>query len=316
MTRLALLLALGLVATACAEAASTPAPAPDATPSDVAASPVASAVAAAPGIVPILASSELAVGKNRLLFGLTDASGALIAAPDVDVTVRTYDADDATPDVDEIVAESEARFLWAIEGQRGLYAADVTYPEAGRWGSRFMATFPDGREATVAVEYDVRETSSTPPLGAPAPAVDTPTAEDVGGDLAMISTDTEPLERLYERSIADVAETGGPAVIAFVTPAFCQTATCGPTLEKVKEAAVANPDVDFVHVEPYVMAMKDGRLQPVLDEGGRLQRAPWTIEWGLLSEPFVAVVDADGNVSAKFEGVITTEELEAAIDAL
>ena len=204
--------------------------------------------------------------------------------------------------------------LWAIEGLRGLYAADVEFPDAGRWGTRFYATFPDGTIETVRVDYDVQEETSTPPVGSPAPLIDTPTAEDVGGDLRQISSDPDPVDRFYDLSILDAIEADLPAVISFVTPAFCQTATCGPTIEKVKEVAASHPtDVNFVHVEPYLMWMKDGYLQPMLSEEGWLQSAPWTERYGLRTEPYVIVIDAEGLVRAKFEGAITVEELEDAL---
>jgi hypothetical protein len=266
-----------------------------------------------PAIIPVLASSELAVGPNRFLFGLTDRQGALVAAPDVDVHLRFYDVD---RDPEAVAFETDARFLWAIEGERGLYAATVDYPAAGRWATRFDATFPDGRAETVRMDYDVQETTSTPPIGTPGPAVDSPTAGDVGGDLRQITTDAEPVERFYELSIDEAIVAGAPAIIAFVTPAFCQSATCGPTLDKVKSVAAAHPEVNVVQVEPYVMQMQDGMLQPQLTEEGWLQAAPWAEAWGLRTEPFVAVVDADGLVRAKFEGALTTEELEEALDEL
>ena len=43
--------------------------------------------------------------------------------------------------------------------------------------------------------------------------------------------------------------------------------------------------------------------------------APWVTEWGLVSEPWVFVVDATGTVTAKFEGAVTADELEAAARA-
>lgn len=267
----------------------------------------------APAIIPVLASSELSQGPNRFLFSLADSQGELLAAPDVDVRLEFFDAD---ADPDAVVFETESRFLWAIEDVRGLYAADVEFPSPGRWGTRFYATFPDGREETVRVDYDVRETSSTPAIGAAAPPVDTPTAGDVAGDLSQISTDPEPVARLYELSIADAIATDSPAIIAFVTPGFCQTATCGPTLEKVKTVAMEHPDVNVVHVEPYVMHVQDGRLQPQLSEEGWLQSAAWTEAWGLRTEPYVVVIDADGIVRAKFEGAITVDEVEAALASL
>jgi hypothetical protein len=266
-----------------------------------------------PAIIPILASSELAAGPNRFLFSLADPQGAPLAAPDVSVRLRFYD-DDSDPEV--VVFEADSRFLWAIEDVRGLYAADVTFPDAGRWGTRFDATFPDGRQETVRADYDVRETTSTPAIGAPAPAVDSPTAADVDGDLAAISSDPEPEPRFYERSIAQAVEAGEPAIIAFVTPAFCQSGTCGPTIETVKAVASRHPEVAVVQVEPYLMHVADGVLQPLLSAQGWLQPALWTEAWGLVTEPFIAVVDADGLVRAKFEGAVATEELETALAGL
>lgn len=279
----------------------------------VAGSGVATTAQEGPNVIPVLASSELAAGPNRFLFGLTDRQGQLVAAPDVAVQLRFYDG---AADPEAVAFEAPARFLWAIEDVRGMYAADVEYPHAGRWGTRFDVTFPDGRQETARVDYDVQETTSTPAIGAPGPAVDSPTSADVGGVLRQISTDPEPVERFYELSIADAMSAGAPAIIAFVTPAFCQSATCGPTLDKVKEVAAAHPEVNVVHVEPYVMAMQDGTLQPQLSAEGYLQSAPWTEAWGLRTEPYVAVTDSDGLVRAKFEGAITVEELEAAVDAL
>ena len=264
-----------------------------------------------PKIIPVLASSEIAQGPNRFLFSLTDPAGALLAAPDVDVRLEFYDGE---TDPEAVVFEADARFLWAIEGLRGLYAADVEFPSPGRWGTRFHATFPDGRTETVRVDYDVWEETSTPPIGTPAPHIDTPTAEDVGGDLSRISSDPDPVARFYEKSILDAIEDDIPAIIAFVTPAFCQTATCGPTIEKVKEVAINHPEgVNFVHVEPYLMWVKDGYLQPYLSEEGYLQSAPWTERFGLRTEPYVIVLDAEGLVRAKFEGAITVQELEDAL---
>ena len=138
----------------------------------------------------------------------------------------------------------------------------------------------------------------------------------MGGDLSQISTDPEPVARFYDVSILDAIDAGTPAIIAFVTPSFCQSGTCGPTIEKVKAVAERHPEVNVVHVEPYLMHVKDGYLQPLLSEEGWLQSAPWTEIWGLRTEPFVVVIDADGLVRAKFEGAVTAEEIEAALAAL
>ena len=276
------------------------------------AAPVAAQTAPSSDLLGWLASVELAKGQNRFLFSLRDSSGAFVAAPDVEVALDFYDLDAGA---EEVLFSTDARFLWAIEGIRGLYATDVEFPHAGRWGTVFHATFPDGTTKTTnGMPFDVWEETTTPAIGAPAPLIDTPTAEDVGGDLSRISSSPDPIDRFYELSLLDAIEDDKPAVISFLTPAFCRTATCGPTMAKVKEVAASHPtDVNFVHVEPYLMWEKDGYLQPMLSDEGWLQSAPWTERYGLPVEPYIIVIDAEGLVRAKFEGAITVEELEDAL---
>lgn len=36
-------------------------------------------------------------------------------------------------------------------------------------------------------------------------------------------------------------------------------------------------------------------------------------EWGLETEPWVFIVGSDGRIAAKFEGIVSFEELEAAM---
>lgn len=266
-----------------------------------------------PEILPILINSEITKGPNRFLFSLTDRQNKLVAAPDVKVHVLFYDVDTAE---NEVVFESDARFLWAIEGQQGLYVSSVEFPDAGRGGTRFEATFPDGKVKTVRADYDVAESGSTPALGAKVPSVDTPTLDDVGGDVNQLATDQEPDLRFYETSIVDALASRKPFVVAFATPAFCETRMCGPTLETVKTVARDYPDVTFINFEPYKMAVTDGRLQPELDANGQFQPGDWTNAWGLRSEPYTFVIAADGTVAAKFEGVLGADELRAALDAL
>ncbi|MHB8891625.1 MAG: hypothetical protein ACYC65_06220, partial [Candidatus Limnocylindrales bacterium] len=134
-----------------------------------------------PNIFPIFVSSEILAGTNRFLFSLADAANKLVAAPDVSVKLEFYDV---TADEGKVAFTTDARFLWAIDGQRGLYAADVEFPKAGRWGARFTATFPDGRSEQVRADFDVAEAGPTLAIGAPAVARDTPTAPPGGGDLA------------------------------------------------------------------------------------------------------------------------------------
>lgn len=302
--RWSFLLTMALAAAACAGSGGT---APLA--SGVSPSPAASG---GPEILPLIISSELTKGPTRFLFSLTDRANNLIAAPDVKVRLAFYDVDTAT---DTVVFESDARFLWAIESERGLYATDVTFSDAGRWGTRFTATLPDGSTKTVRADYDVVATGATVALGAKAPSIETPTIASVGGDIRAVSTDKEPAERFYTTSVAAALAARKPFVIAFATPAFCETAICGPTLQTVKAVATDYPALTFINVEPYQMKYENGALQPALDASGQLQSAAWTDAFGLRTEPWVFVIGADGTVRAKFEAVVGADELRTAIDA-
>lgn len=299
--RVASLVVAALVAAACgAPLVSTPTPA----------GPSASAPADL-DVFPVVVSSELAVGDNRFLFSFLDPANRPIAAPDRPASVAF-----TPPGGGEPTDEVEGRFVWGIEGERGIYAAPVTFPVAGAWTATFRTLDGSGRPVEIPFSFDVREDASAVRVGEPAPPVDTPTAADVDGDLARLSTDADPEPRFYQASVADALAAGQPFVLVFATPAFCQTAQCGPTLDRVKAVAAAFPEMTFINVEPYVLApTDDGRLQPVLSDAGQLQPVEAVIAYGILTEPWIYVVDAGGTVRASFEAIVADDELAAAIEA-
>lgn len=255
-----------------------------------------------PDILPIIVSSEIVPGRNRFLFSLTDAERNLIASPDLNVQLELFsrNGDQGTK-----LADYEAEFLWAIEGERGLYVAYPEFPSAGRYGFRFLANREGEPVMTVLADFDVAAEGTTPLVGEPAIPSDTPTADDVDGDLAQISTDEAPDPEMYEVTVAEAVAAGEPFVLTFATPRLCTSRVCGPTLDTVKEVKADYSDVRFIHVEPYD-----------LSDQSELKTEPWVDEWGLPSEPWVFVIDGDGTVAAKFEVIAGEAELRSAIDAV
>ena len=299
--------ALLLLAVACGPAA-TPGAATPGVSSPSAAGPSASGSAQ---VLPVVVSTELVVGQNRVLFSFLDASGATpVASPD-----RTARVSFSGPN-GETVSAPDGQFIWAIEDVSGVYVTTADFPTAGAWTAQFTTAAPGGTEETVPFGFDVKEEANVVTPGEPAPSVDTPTVEDVGGDLRQISSDDEPVEAFYDTSVADALAASEPFVLVFATPAFCQSQTCGPTLEKIKAAAEDHPAVTFINVEPYQTEFVDGRLQPVLGESNVLQTVPAADAYGLVTEPYVFVVDGDGIVSASFELLFTPEEIDAALAEL
>ena len=109
-------------------------------------------------------------------------------------------------------------------------------------------------------------------------------------------------------TIAEAIGTGKPLMVVFSTPAFCETATCGPQLEVVEELKDRYKDrTNFIHVEVYD---NPAEIQGDLSKG---RISPILTEWNLPSEPWTFVVDSGGLVSAKFEGFAPKEELEPAL---
>lgn len=269
----------------------------------------------APSVFPVLVntSGSLTCGANRLLFTFLDGANAPVASPDRTVTIATYNLG---RNGDTPVEKGTGTFVWGIEDVRGFYVANVTFPEAGRWGIEYTTGLAGSQPEQIRMTFDVATSSPVVRVGEKAPATDTPTAASVGGNLAKVSTDTKPDPAFYRTSVKDALAAHEPFVLIFATPKFCTSAQCGPTLDLIKPLASTFPTVDFIHVEPYQLAFKDGSLQPVLDAQGNLQSIPAVLEWGILSEPWVFVVDRTGTVTASFEGVVSVDEVTTAANAV
>jgi len=307
MSRSTVLL-LVLILSACSGAPTTPSPSPSPTGSSVVDWPLQGPRE----IVPIAVSSELAIGSNRFLLNLVDNANEPLASADRPVEMRFFDlAADATQPVVTVAGT----YLPTIPQLPGLYRAQVDFTRAGEWGLEVVTTEADGSQRSGRMVFSVREASSTPQIGADAPASLTPTAATLA-EVGTISTDDDPDPDFYGSSVSDAVAAGQPFLLIFSTPAFCRTATCGPALDIVKSVAPGYLDrVTFIHVEPYQLEMVEGQLQPVLADG-QLVPVPSVIEWGLLTEPYIFVVDGAGKVTAKLEGVASAEEIRAALEAV
>jgi hypothetical protein len=275
--------------------------------------PGSGTVVANDDFIPVLVSAEVATGHARLLITLQDGEGRSLAAEDVTVDERLYDlaASTETP-----VSETAGTFRWLIPDSKAIYTSYADFARAGDWGMEVTGHEAGKPDRSARMVFSVRDKTDTPAIGADAPASDTLTATDPAAILA-ISTDEDPDPRLYTLSVKDAIAAGKPFVLVFATPLFCTSGTCGPALDLVKQVL---PDyierVNFIHVEPYLLQVTDGKTQPELDVLGHPQPVRAVVEWGLPTEPYVFVVDADGKVAAKFEGMAYPDELTAALDAL
>jgi hypothetical protein len=254
------------------------------------------------------AGQTYTVGRNRFGFGVftvdgeqvTDAEVAIYAAPgaggeahgpfparvesletDAAFTARTT-ADD--PDAAKVV-----------------YVADVVFERPGEW--RLLAVVRSGEETSAVrlPSVDVRTEVQVPEPGERAPRVHTPTAEDVGGDLAQIDTRV-PTGTMHDHDLAEVLG-DRPVVLLFATPALCQSRVCGPVVDVAEQVKRDYGDeVAFIHMEIY---QDNDPSKPV---------RPQVAAYGLQTEPWVFVIDRNGVVEARMEGAFSVTELTDAVE--
>ena len=264
----------------------------------------------------LLTTSELVVGENRLAFGLA-RGGSLVA--EADALVRVYDirGEDA-----RLVGEAPApyRRLEVVEDGkpvhvhpdgtrhvhdtptdvRGLYVAQVVFERPGPWGLEVVTRTGGGSIEAARFRVDVLAVSPTPAPGGAAPRSRNLVARDVS-DVREIDSSEPPDPRLHQVRIADAIAQGRPQVIVFASPRLCTSRVCGPVVDVVRTLIPAyGRRVAFVH-------------QEIWRREAPRQFTPTVVEWGLRSEPWIFVVDGTGTVRAKFEGLTTRRELEAAV---
>ncbi len=190
------------------------------------------------------------------------------------------------------------------EGTDTILVANVPLPAVGAWIA--VATLTEnGTTTSASGGLSVLDQDTTPAVGEPAPATPTPTLADVGGDAARITTLVPADRSLLRHSVADLVQARRPFVVVFATPKFCTSRICGPVVDIVlnTQRAMKGTDMAFVHAEIFK------NLDP--EQG----TSPWVVDWKLPTEPWIFVVNADGEITAKFEGAVTEQELEQAARA-
>jgi hypothetical protein len=266
------------------------------------------------GPIPVLVNSDLATGEARLILGLVDGAGFPLGDPGWKIDAALYDlgADGCAPFATSLAMP----FAWSIEKVRGFFIGTTTIPAATR-ELGLLLTGKNAAGAAVRVSFAAAVAAAPMALrpGDAAPTIATPIAAADPHGAAGISTDPTPLARLYGSSAAELLAAKRPFMIVFASPAFCVSQACGPTLKVVKAAAAKHPSVVIIHVEPYVMAWDGQRPLPVM-KSGHLQPNPIAEAWRLPVEPWIFTVGADGAILRSYEGVVSLDELNAALKEL
>jgi hypothetical protein len=302
---------LVLTAVACGSAGRPPVPVD---------APPTRAAQVAPAFAPEVVSSELVVGANRFVLGLVDgATNKPLADAKAHFRFFTLQGNQGT-----LRFEADARFIAPAReaglpetvtvtlpnGQKrvqvnapsddGVYIAQVSFDQAGSWGVETSFAAPDGRQGVVNAGFTVLAQPVTPAVGSPAPRTRNPTVRDVT-DLSQIDSAASPAPQLHQVSVADAIAAHWPALVALLTPGYCESRFCGPSYEIVQKLLPKYGDkAALIDIEVY----KDGASRTP---------SPFASEWHIQTEPYFFVVDRNGLIAAKFEGPTSLAELDEAL---
>jgi hypothetical protein len=256
----------------------------------------------------VLDSSQHWVGMNDVLFSVMDASGERLAERGTPVQVVF-----TSPSGASIVA------LPAVERfatyARRLYRARVPLSELGRWQVQVTAG-EAGQATTGKTVLDVSPDDGTPALGSPVPGGATPTMRDAHSMLHEISSDPEPLTAFYTWSLDEALREHQPTVLVLDSYAYRPNAACGGALGILHDVFIDYPGLVIIHAEPWLMAADEEGMLGLDPPGGPAVLTDVARRWGVSAPPWVFVIDRDGRLHAKFNGVVGSDELRAALTSV
>jgi hypothetical protein len=260
------------------------------------------------GIEALLATTMLRRGEQRLSFMLIGPENLITSDA---VTLKTKHL---SPNSTATHLQTASYYAWPY-ASRGAYSAQVSFDEPGYWqidisvGDRTQLI---PTRFVIWVEAD----SVIPDIGDKAPKSHNKVLS-VKTDIDSITTAFNPDPDFYGITIKSAIETGKPCVIVFSSPAFCTSPTCGPQVETLSELKkLYSGKSNFVHIEIYDNPEK---VQGNLDHA---QLSPTVLEWrldkipGWRNESLTFLLDGEGIIRNRFEGYVTLQELEIALNAI
>lgn len=261
--------------------------------------PESAASARASDVQAVIVATQLLVGEQRIPIGVLVRNTPV---NDATVRLRVFRGSESDP----LANAADAPFKGDGLLGKGLYIARVRFGAAGPWQGEVTMRLRSGQQFAQRVPLNVLAAPIVPSPGQAAPRSRNLTRRDVE-DVREIDSGNPP-DDMHELSIAEAIAQRRPALVVFATPAFCESATCGPQLHAVQQLEPRYRDrLAFIHIEVYVEFRDDPtrkRLNPVVDE------------WRLRSEPWTFLIDVDGIVRAAFEGATATDELASAVERL
>jgi hypothetical protein len=291
-------------------------------------------------------TSDLTVGANRFAVGVIDNAEQ---KPVLNAKTHLRFLKVLSGSQAQLRSDADARFVGfqtfyidertkqqVVTGDTGVYVVSAAFDEPGDWGVQIAGSVNGIEFGPLSLPFKVLPQGQALSPGEPAPKSRQTLASDVS-DIGEIDS-MYPHDPLHDVTIAGAIASGKPVVVLFGTPSFCETRTCAPVMstamlplyDQYKDRAV------FIHIEPYFLsALKSGAgfcAVPAFNldlaragapEGSGpcpkltdQQLAAVGESWNLTTEPILFVIDKQGTIAGKFEGVFSKDEVDAVLQPL
>ncbi|HEV3231521.1 MAG TPA: hypothetical protein VG245_04635 [Candidatus Dormibacteraeota bacterium] len=260
-----------------------------------------------PPLQSVVVNAQVVAGLDqRIAIGIVNADG--VPVPDVEVLVQLQTLPSPGQPARVVAGPEPAPYRGAGLQGKGVYVVHQTFAQPGLYTALVQAS-KNGVTTHTRSSFQVQPTDPTPAVGKPAPRTQNPTAAQA--DLRTLDTGVPP-DDMHYTSVAAAIAAGHVTVVYFGAPGFCTSKLCAPEVQVLQgfEAAYHPRGVDFVHIETYRGGTPDN---PDLTKA---TTNPYFDEWGLTTDPWVFVVDRQGNVAAKFDGPVEADEITPTLDRL
>ena len=249
--------------------------------------------------VPVIESTDIAVGVNRLVITLLDRNRSPSFPEGTTFVIRYFE-----PVEGGLRFREDQPAQSTSVGDETFYSATAPLARAGQWELQVLVSPPsDDHLASARLPFIVAPTTTAPAIGAR--AFPSPTLTLADGPLTTITSDPTPDPSLYETSIIDALEQRQPFVVAFTTVGFCFARDlCQHAVDQLKTIG-STANIIAIHAEP-LTDIAPGAA-PVPSESGVLT------DWNLESDPWIFIINADGIITDRFEIVVDDAELAIAL---
>jgi hypothetical protein len=249
--------------------------------------------------VGLVTSLVLAGINQRVAFVLQDKNAGFIAPVGPVSFTLGPDAQHQTPLPIEVHADAL--------GAPAYLSLQHQFPAAGVYVATIAA---NGKVAQTFIQATDPASEPSPVAGRTIPNLATPTTSNLlGVDPAFLCT-RSPVCPWHNLSLDTALAARRPLALLFATPKYCQTRTCGPTLDvMLQQSQPFASKVQFMHLEIYPQT-------PDLSPGATAKTTFVVDRFKITSEPILYLVGSDGVVRERIDGLIGDAEVQAALTRL